>query len=71
MYIGEGQDRFKADNTIYYRRNRYRVEYYFIEKDEDKEAVIEGLLLNNGYLYDKSEDIFIEDEGVFVIYYYI
>ena len=35
------------------------------------EARIEALLLENGYLYDKSEDVYIEDEGVFVIYYTI
>ena len=33
------------------------------------EAAIEKVLLDNGLLYDKSEDVFIEDEGVFVIYY--
>ena len=43
----------------------------FIEKDETMEARIEALLLENGYLYDKSEDVYIEDEGVFVIYYTI
>ena len=39
------------------------------EKDETIESAIEDLLLENGYLYEKSEDVFIENEGVFVIYY--
>lgn len=68
-YIGAGQDNFEADNTHYYNRNRYQIEYYFTTKDEDQEAAIEHLLLDNGLLYDKSEDVYIEDEGVFVIYY--
>lgn len=71
VYIGEGQDTFSADNTYYHTKNRYQVEYYFIKKDETKEAELEELLLENGFLYEKSEDVFIEDEGVFVIYYTI
>lgn len=69
VYLGVGQNNFEADNTYYYQRNRYQIEYYFTRKDEDAEAQIEQLLLANGYLYDKSEDVYIEDEGVFVIYY--
>lgn len=71
VYIGNGQDVFEADNTHYFRRNTYQVEYYFTTKNESSEAAIEDALLGSGYLYDKSEDIYIEDQGVFVIYYYI
>ena len=69
VYLRGGQDNFEADNTYYYQRNRYQIEYYFTRKDEEAEAQIEQLLLANGYWYDKSEDVYIEDEGVFVIYY--
>ena len=69
VYIGNGQDTFKADDTFYYSENRYQIEYYFTEKDEAEEARIEKCLLDNGLRYQKSEDVFIEDEGVFVIYY--
>ena len=71
VYIGNGQDNLDADNTFYWRRNRYQIEYYFTEKNEEQEAAIETLLLDNGYLYDKSEDVYIEEQGVFVIYYYV
>lgn len=71
VYLGDGQDTFKADNTFIYTNNRYQIEYYFTEKDEIEEAKIEKILLDNGYRYEKSEDIYIEDEGVFVIYYQI
>ena len=70
-YLGAGQDDFEADNTYHWKRNRYQIEYYFTIKDETKEAAIEQLLLDNGFLYDKSEDIYIEGEGVFVIYYQV
>lgn len=70
-YLGSGQENFKADNTFYHSRNTYQVEYYFTEKDEDQETEIEELFLSNGYLYEKSEDTYIDEMGCFVIYYYI
>lgn len=69
VYIGSGQDTFDADNTHYYRQNTYQIEYYFTTKNETTEAAIEDALLGNGFNYEKSEDVFIEEEGVFVIYY--
>ena len=71
VYIGNGQDTFNADDTHYWKSNRYQVEYYFTTKNETNEAAIEDALLGSGFLYEKSEDVYIEDEGVFVIYYYI
>ena len=71
VYIGNGQETFEADNTHYWKQNTYQVEYYFTTKNEQNEEAIESALLENGFLYDKSEDAYIEDEGVFVIYYYI
>jgi hypothetical protein len=71
VYIGNGQDVFEADNTHYWKQNTYQVEYYFTTKNEQNEEAIEKALLDNGFLYEKSEDVYIEDEGVFVVYYYI
>lgn len=67
--MGIGQDQFEADNTYYTKQDRWQVEYYFINKDPVFENSIEELLLNNGYKYSKSEDVYIEGEDVFVIYY--
>lgn len=69
IYMGNGQNTFKADDTIYHRENTYRVEYYFRKKDEAMEAAIEDNFLADGYIYSKSEDTYIDDEGVYVIYY--
>ena len=71
VYIGNGQDTFQADDTHYWKNNKYQVEYYYTTKNESNEAAIENALLGSGFLYEKSEDIYIEDEEVFVIYYYI
>lgn len=69
IYLGDGQDTFLADDTIYHRKNAYRVEYYYSKKDEAMEAAIEDNFLADGYIYSKSEDTYIDGEGVFVIYY--
>lgn len=69
VYIGNGQNVDRADNTHYWSENTYQVEYYFKTKDETKEATIEAALLAGGYQFTKSADTFIEAENVFVIYY--
>lgn len=71
VYMGNGQTTFGADNTWVYTNNQYQIEYYFTEKNEQNEKAIEEALLRDGFNYDKSEDSFIEDEGLFVIYYYV
>jgi hypothetical protein len=71
VYIGRGQYDFEADNTYYYKRNQYQVEYYFKAKDEAMEELIESKLLEAGFLYEKSEDVFVEDMDAFLIYYYV
>ena len=71
VYIGNGQETFQADNTHYWKQNSYQVEYYFTTKNESNEEAIETALVDNGFLYEKSEDVYIEDEGVFVIYYQV
>lgn len=70
VYIGSGQNSSAADNTLYWRENTYQVEYYFTSKNEAKEFEIEQTLLDNGWLFEKSEDIYLEEDDVFLIYYY-
>ena len=69
VYMGAGQNTFSTDDVWTFRRNEYRIEYYFTKKDEELEDELEELLLENGYNYTKSEDVFINEEDVFVIYY--
>ena len=71
VYIGAGQYNFDADDTHYYGYNTYQVEYYYTTKSEETEASIEAAMLADGFRYAKSEDVYIENEDIFVIYYYI
>lgn len=70
VYLQSGQDQFSADDTRYHYRNTYQVEYYFKTKSQGAEAAIEEALLAGGFRFTRSEDIYLDEEGIFVIYYY-
>ena len=65
------KNRFSPIFFIYYSANKYELEYYFDEKDETTENKIEQLLNKNEIVWEKSDDIYIRSENMFVIYYYI
>ena len=69
VYLGDGQTHVAADNRYILKRNIYQVEYYFTKKNESLEEAVETALEENGFLFDKSEDTFISEENMFVIYY--
>lgn len=71
VYLGNGQAQDHAQDTIYWKLNTYQIEYYYKAKDPALEEIIETTLLTNGFRYTKSEDTWIESEGIFVIYYYV
>lgn len=68
-YIGNGQTQMLADGTAYWRTNTYQVELYFQKKDETLESSIEEAFLAGGWNYSKSDDAYLEDEGIFVIFF--
>lgn len=69
VYIGSGQSQLQADGTAYWRGNTYQVELYYSKKDETLEAGIEDAILAGGWNYDKSEDTYLDDQGIYLIYY--
>lgn len=71
VYYGNGQSVLGADNLIYWKQNEYLIQFYFKKKDPDMEEAIESALTDAEIIYDKSEDIWNETEGVFSIYYYV
>lgn len=71
VYIGDGQAGFLADDQVYESNNQYQVELYFKKKNEKLEKELERLLATDGYIFEKSEDIYIKSEGLYVIYYHI
>ena len=71
VYYGSGQNKLSADNTHYWSENTYTIEYYFTDKNSTNEEGIETAILSEGFQFEKSEDIYLEDEDVIVIYYYL
>lgn len=71
VYYGSGQNKQSADDTHYWSENSYNIEYYFTEKSIQAEEAIETAILDGGYQYEKSEDVYLEDEDLFAIYYYL
>lgn len=69
LLTGAGQDHFEADTTYYVTQDRWTLEYYYAQKDPEIEGEIEALLLKNGFRYEKSEDLYLDDQEVFMIYY--
>lgn len=70
-YHGAGQNSMSADDTRYWFQNQYVVDYYYDVKNETQETNFEEYLLADGWRFTKSEDIYIESEQVYVIYYYV
>lgn len=71
VYYGSGQDTMSADNTRFWHDNSYNVEYYFNDKDVENEEELEAAFIAEGFQFEKSEDTYLDDEDVFVIYYYL
>ena len=47
VYLGNGQAQDHAQDTIYWKQNEYRIEYYFKAKDPAMEEAIESALLKS------------------------
>ena len=71
VYTGKGSRNLEADNKVYYKDYRYTIEYYFREKDERMEEKIESRLDEWELVWTKSNDVMIDGEDIFVIYYNI
>lgn len=69
VYIGAGQVNFAAGNSTYWRENQYQVQLYFKAKDYTLENNIEEAFIQGGYQFDKTEDIYLNDEGIYYITY--
>ena len=71
VYYGAGQEKLSADNTHFWSEDTFNIEYYFKKKNAKNEEDLEAELLAAGFQFSKSEDIYLSDEDVFVIYYYL
>lgn len=62
---------FKADGKTYYRPYEYEIELITEKKDVALEKTIEDLLTTNNIPYDKSDEVWDEDEKIYHNFYEI
>lgn len=69
VYLYSSPEVMAADNMNYYVNDTFTIEYYFNKKDREKEREIENLLNSNELIWSKTEDIWIDEEKIYVVYY--
>lgn len=62
---------FKADGKTYYRPYEYEIELVTEKKNVALEETIEELLTTNNIPYDKSDEVWDEDERIYHNFYEI
>lgn len=71
IYFSSGSENFIADDKVFYNEYSYVIEYYFIKKSREKEKIIEQFFNDEDVTWEKSEDIYIQSEELYLIKYYI
>lgn len=70
-YREQDLDTFRADGITYYQFYNYEIELITNKKDVALERQIEGLLTNNKIPYDKTDEVWDNDEKIYHIFYEI
>lgn len=71
IWQSTGISKLEADNIVYAKENNYRIELYTKKKDPATESLLENLFDTNDIAYEKSDDIYIDSEKMFEVYYEI
>ena len=71
VYYGAGSDNFGADDRVYTKDARWNIELYVTRKDVALEERIEKMLDDAEIVWEKGQDVYIDEEKVFLIPYYI
>lgn len=71
VYREQDLDTFRADGITYYQFYNYEIELITNKKDVALERQIEGLLTNNKIPYDKTDEVWDNDEKIYHIFYEI
>ena len=70
-YREQDLDTFRADGITYYQFYNYEIELITTKKEVALERRLEGLLTNNKIPYDKTEEVWDNDEKIYHIFYEI
>lgn len=70
-YREQSPDNFKADNKVYVSFFNYEIELVTVKKDVELEEKISNLLTKNNIPYEKSDEVWDNDEKIYHIFYEI
>lgn len=70
-YVDVQKDRFIADNIVYWKDAKYRIELYYENTDGTLEDNIENLFDIQELVWLDEEPIYIEEEKLYLKAYYI
>lgn len=71
VYRETSPDTFKAEDITYYRPYNYEIELVTSVKNPTLEETIESLLTTNKIPYDKSDEVWDEEEQIYHNFYEI
>jgi hypothetical protein len=71
VYISESPDLFGAENIVYYKSNRFRVELYTNKKEGTLEEMLEDLFTANELYYEKDGDVKVSSENLWLTTFYV
>lgn len=69
VYMQDGYNTIYLDDEVAYELPTYTVEYYFDIKAPENEKILEKVLRDNGYRYERGDEEFISDEKMYCITY--
>ena len=71
IYYSDGSINFFADGSVFHSRDKYVVEVYTEKKEGDLEDAIEERLNQHELSWEKTSDMFIESESMYMVAYYV
>ena len=67
--ITVGTNNFMADNKVYKKETRIKLDYTYIDKDEEEQNKLEDEVLSD-VAWDKTEETYLSDEQVWQVSYF-
>lgn len=69
VYTTPSTSNFNADDRVYLKQQNITIEYYFDKKDFSIEKQIEDTFDKHDICWERTDEIYIDSEKMFVIYY--
>lgn len=67
--ITVGTDNFMADNKVYKKKTPIKLDYTYIDKDEEEQNKLEDEVLSD-VAWDKTDETYLSDEEVWQVSYF-